>query len=608
MESVYSRFYFPNSSKNVGTWNTYPQVLNHSSSSTLFNSYMAPPLPGVLQKSLHSCYTNNSNSDKVNEALKMQLLEQRVKRIQEKDAQVNQMQALYSNSQYLPHPVYYPLIFNSQKDVSEEPKKKKMKKIKVIKKIKVKRKKEPITPEQAAEIEQLKKDLMTNDKTNIAVCSDALKNYNKPKEEEKTESDNGELSILKKGKNFFKLLNDNSMLKLQNDNFKSREEIHEIKKNYNEIKNILENKLSSLELQQKMEIAHLKYALEQGGNPRIKASLKNTYEGTNIDLDKIPDHTIPPEMKNVTKYIDEKIRAYELQKQMEREKKEEEERDIRNKVADEIALQKSLYFQKSNSVTHLPSISYYAHRVEENNFDSLDIANLVESRVKYILEQKDNSKEMERLLQANEELMKREDLLMEELKKERQRREEEERMRRYAEMNYKQSPPPEPQVVLFRDKPKEVKKKKKVKVVPKKEKVENVEPKKEEEPKVEEEPKKEEEPKLEEEPKKEEEPKLEEEPKMEEEPKLEEEPKKEEEPNKEEEPKKEDEEEPKVEEEPKAVEVKPMEMEPKKKKKKKKKIKGYQRLRLGDIYPDGEEEELECTPSKKKKKKKKKQA
>ena len=68
-----------------------------------------------------------------------------------------------------------------------------------------------------------------------------------------------------------------------------------------------------------MEIAHLKYALEQGGNPRIKASLKNTYEGTNIDLDKIPDHTIPPEMKNVTKYIDEKIRAYELQKQMENE-------------------------------------------------------------------------------------------------------------------------------------------------------------------------------------------------------------------------------------------------------------------------------------------------
>ena len=132
MESVYSRFYNPNSSKNVGTWNTYPQVLNRSSSSTLFNSYMAPPLPGVLQKSLHSCYTNNS-SDKVNEALKMQLLEQRVKRIQEKDAQVNQMQALYSNSQSLPHPVYYPLIFNSNaaspNNVSqgEEPKKKKMK-------------------------------------------------------------------------------------------------------------------------------------------------------------------------------------------------------------------------------------------------------------------------------------------------------------------------------------------------------------------------------------------------------------------------------------------------------------------------------------------------
>ena len=117
---------------------------------------------------------------------------------------------------------------------------------------------------------------------------------------------------------------------------------------------------------------------------------------------------------------------------MEREKQERMEREIRQKVAEEIALQKALSMKKNNTVINLPSISY---EPKNNRDDHVDIDEIIEGRVNYRLDEEMKDKEMERLYLMNSELVKREDLLLEELRKERLKREEEERLRKLAELD-----------------------------------------------------------------------------------------------------------------------------------------------------------------------------
>lgn len=102
MDSVYSKF-FNGVPKNysLGSVNNenYPQRMNRSASTNLLGNSVAPPLPGVLQN-------RNYNND-VN--LKLKFIEDKINQIEEKNSKYDQLNALY-NSQFLPRPVYYPLI------------------------------------------------------------------------------------------------------------------------------------------------------------------------------------------------------------------------------------------------------------------------------------------------------------------------------------------------------------------------------------------------------------------------------------------------------------------------------------------------------------------
>lgn len=556
MESVYSKFFNGKPSDfGIGTWNSHPRSINRSASTTCINSSIAPPLPGNLRK--RSFYSN----EKLNESLRMQLLEAKLNNIEQKDKQIKQLNSL-CNSQYLPPQMYYPIIGKQpipkegidpyyfygnpmQRSIPYNPNTIPMKKIKI------KKKKTKSVDEEG--IKKLKKKLMK-------------RNYNEPNQNEhhteylqacptldeesdkQTEDDKSE-EIKQQGKEFIKNVSGNVALKLQRDNFRARKGIQEIQKNYNEIKTLLENKLDALEMKQKIEMENLKYALEKGGNPRIKASMKNTFEGKHSNLEKIPDHSIPQLIKEFPKIIEEKIRAYELKKEMEREKQERMEREIRQKVAEEIALQKALSMKKNNTVINLPSISY---EPKNNRDDHVDIDEIIEGRVNYRLDEEMKDKEMERLYLMNSELVKREDLLLEELRKERLKREEEERLRKLAELE-KRQPKKEPFVIV-----KEIKEEVKPKKNKKREETPKEEP--EEEPQKEEEPPKEEELSI-----KEKEPSIKEEEKGSE-----------------------------------VQSVKPIELKLKKKKKpKEEKDPGFERIKLSDLYP---------TDAKTKKKKKKKKS
>ena len=102
MDSVYSKF-FNGVPKNysLGSVNNenYPQRMNRSASTNLLGNSVAPPLPGVLQN-------RNYNNDL---SIKLQFIEDKINRIEEKNDKYDHLNALY-NSQFLPRPVYYPLI------------------------------------------------------------------------------------------------------------------------------------------------------------------------------------------------------------------------------------------------------------------------------------------------------------------------------------------------------------------------------------------------------------------------------------------------------------------------------------------------------------------
>ena len=189
--------------------------------------------------------------------------------------------------------------------------------------------------------------------------------YHRPKPKQNPNNPNRKiisksLKILnpKQGKYFMNDIRNNLALKLQQDQFENSNNINIIQQSCNEIRSILSDKLDKIETKQRLDFENLKNALYHGGSNKLKASMLNEFNGRHYDVSKYPDFTIPEEIKNIPQLIDKKIHDFEYKKEYEKNRQERLEKEIREKVANEIKIQKYLSSIKNNSISYLPPISY----------------------------------------------------------------------------------------------------------------------------------------------------------------------------------------------------------------------------------------------------------
>lgn len=436
MESVYSKFFNGKPSTfGIGTWSSYPKSLNHSVTMPIFNSSVAPPLPPVL-----SNLGTYNTSQSANTDLKMQLLEYKIHNLEQKENQINQLNALYNNSALSP-PAYYPFMRGNSASNNIPPFygfipdngrfSYKKKKISPTKKRPKYRNNSASCDEER--VDKLKRRLGSKNDSLTYCTNDSI--YNKESNNENDDQGKSEDIAKKlktnKGESFLNNVNSSLALKLQRDTFKTNEGINELKNKYKEIETLLQNKLDQFEEKQKNEIEVLRLALENENKKNEMEMLKDAINKNNrkkeistvkLALEKGKNNkktfrlnhslsakgmnineTLKGINKDIQELVEEKIKAFEMKKAMERERKEKLEKEIRQKVAKEIELQKVYAACQKNTISHLPSINYIPNRM---------------------------MKELHKLSLLNKELIRREDYLLERLRRERNRREDEERIRK----------------------------------------------------------------------------------------------------------------------------------------------------------------------------------
>ena len=111
--------------------------------------------------------------------------------------------------------------------------------------------------------------------------------------------------------NFVKDINNSIAVRLQNDNFLAQQKLNNIKNNYNEIKNLLNNKIEKLEHDQQMQFNNLKYALEQGGGLKMMGAVRNANGGNNYDLQRAEEEDMIDATRKLPKILEDKIRKYD---------------------------------------------------------------------------------------------------------------------------------------------------------------------------------------------------------------------------------------------------------------------------------------------------------
>ena len=140
--------------------------------------------------------------------------------------------------------------------------------------------------------------------------------------------------------NFVKDINNSIAVRLQNDNFLAQQKLNNIKNNYNEIKNLLNNKIEKLEHDQQMQFNNLKYALEQGGGLKMMGAVRNANGGNNYDLQRAEEEDMIDATRKLPKILEDKINIIN---DMKRKEKQDEKRllsQVRKKVNEEIKKQK----------------------------------------------------------------------------------------------------------------------------------------------------------------------------------------------------------------------------------------------------------------------------
>ena len=139
---------------------------------------------------------------------------------------------------------------------------------------------------------------------------------------------------------------DHVALKLQADNFKVRANLAQVKDGFRNIRNQLEDKLEALQMAQRLNFEKIRFIIEQGGSKKMNAGIKKLLDGEDIDINNVQEET-PEYIKNLPKLIEEKLRKNEERRKEEENQEKLEEQQMmddeigqRFNVTDENALQK----------------------------------------------------------------------------------------------------------------------------------------------------------------------------------------------------------------------------------------------------------------------------
>ena len=119
---------------------------------------------------------------------------------------------------------------------------------------------------------------------------------------------------------------DHVALKLQNDNFKVRANLAQVKDGFRNIRNVLEDKLDALQMAQKINFEKIRFIIEQGGSKKMIAALRKLIDGEDIDINNV-EEDVPEYVKNLPDMIDEKLKKNEelRRNELNREKLEEQQ-------------------------------------------------------------------------------------------------------------------------------------------------------------------------------------------------------------------------------------------------------------------------------------------
>lgn len=133
------------------------------------------------------------------------------------------------------------------------------------------------------------------------------------------------------------LIPNHTAFQLQADSFKSRENLLLIKSGFKEMRADVQSKLEQMELKQKLNLENIRYALERGGNMKLKFALMKYLDKDNVDLDEIEDE-IPEYIRNLPIMINDVIIEKEKQRRMEEEMERQKFEEERNKHEEDMLL------------------------------------------------------------------------------------------------------------------------------------------------------------------------------------------------------------------------------------------------------------------------------
>ena len=130
----------------------------------------------------------------------------------------------------------------------------------------------------------------------------------------------------KEANDFIHNIPDHVALKLQADNFRVRANLAQVKDGFRNIRNVLEDKLDALQMAQKINFEKVRFIIEQGGSNKMKAGLRKLIDGEDIDINNVQED-VPEYVKNLPNLIDEKLRKNEQQRKddLNQEKLEEQQ-------------------------------------------------------------------------------------------------------------------------------------------------------------------------------------------------------------------------------------------------------------------------------------------
>ena len=157
----------------------------------------------------------------------------------------------------------------------------------------------------------------------------ALMNKTKSKMADETPNIN---PAQKEADDFIKSIPEHAAIQLQADNFKVRANLAQVKDGFRNIRNQLEDKLETLQLNQRLNYEKIRYIIEQGGNNKMKAGIKKIIDGEDIDMNNVHDD-IPEYVSNLPDLIEEKLKkAEEIRKNQENQEQLEEQQMIEDEI------------------------------------------------------------------------------------------------------------------------------------------------------------------------------------------------------------------------------------------------------------------------------------